>query len=103
MDIIHKTLFNQVELVLLSKLEECKEQQYNDIKIEDIWNYCITKKWRKKNIDELHLHEVVSTIYEIKPSDIINQAHINELYKTDLNIGINLEELNMLLKPLKSE
>ena len=103
MDVIHKTLFDQVQLVLLNKLEEFREQQYNDIQLEDIWNYCITKKWKKRNVDEIHLHEIVATIFAIKPSDIINQAHLNELYKTDLNIGLDLEELKLLLNPLKSE
>jgi hypothetical protein len=48
---------------------------------------------------------MVATIFSLTPSEIVSQAHINELYKTDLNIGLGLdiEELNFLLKPLKSE
>ena len=68
-----------------------------------MWNYCIKKKWKKRKIEDIPIYEIVATIYSLTPSEIVSQAHINELYKTDLNLGINLEELNLLLKPLKSE
>jgi len=54
-------------------------------------------------LEEIPIYEIVATIFSLTPSEIVNQAHINELYKTDLNIGLDLEELNLLLKPLKSQ
>ena len=78
-------------------------QRYTEITMEEMWNYCIKKKWKKRQIEDIPIYEIVATIYSLTPSEIVSQAHINELYKTNLNLGINLEELNLLLKPLKSE
>ena len=103
LSIVHKPLFDQVQLVLQSKLDDFKMQRYTEITMEEMWNYCIKKKWKKRKIEDIPIYEIVATIYSLTPSEIVSQAHINELYKTDLNLGINLEELNLLLKPLKSE
>ena len=103
MSIVHKPLFDQVQLVLQSKLDDFKMQRYTEITMEEMWNYCMKKKWKKRQIEDIPIYEIVATIYSLTPSEIVSQAHINELYKTDLNLGINLEELNLLLKPMKSE
>ena len=103
LSIVHKPLFDQVQLVLQSKLDDFKMQRYTEITREEMWNYCIKKKWKKRKIEDIPIYEIVATIYSLTPSEIVSQAHINELYKTNLNLGINLEELNLLLKPLKSE
>ena len=103
LSIVHKPLFDQVQLVLQSKLDDFKMQRYTEITMEEMWNYCIKKKWKKRQVEDIPIYEIVATIYSLTPSEIVSQAHINELYKTDLNLGINLEELNLLLKPLKSE
>ena len=103
LSIVHKPLFDQVQLVLQSKLDDFKMQRYTEITMEEMWNYCIKKKWKKRQVEDILIYEIVATIYSLTPSEIVSQAHINELYKTDLNLGINLEELNLLLKPLKSE
>ena len=78
-------------------------QLYTEITMEEMWNYCMKKKWKKRQIEDIPIYEIVATIYSLTPSEIVSQAHINELYKTDLNLGIDLEELNLLLKPLKTE
>lgn len=78
-------------------------QDYKKITAEEIWLYCIKKKWKKRQVEEVPIHEIVATIFSLTPSEIVNQAHLNELYKTDLNIGLDLEELNLLLNPSKSE
>ena len=103
LSIVHKPLFDQVQLVLQSKLDDFKMQRYTEITMEEMWNYCIKKKWKKRQVEDIPIYEIVATIYSLTPSEIVSQAHINELYKTDLNLGINLEELNLLLKPMKSE
>lgn len=103
LSIQYKPLFDQLQLVLQSKLDEFKMQHYTEITVEEMWNFCIKKKWKKRQVEDIAIHEMVATIFSLTPSEIVNQAHINELYKTDLNIGLDLEELNLLLKPLKSE
>ncbi len=103
LSIVYKLLFDQVQLVLQSKLDDFKMQQYTEITMEEMWNYCLKKKWKKRQVEEIPINEIVATIFSLTPSEIVNHAHINELYKTDLNIGLDLEELNLLLRPLKSE
>jgi hypothetical protein len=103
MDIVYESLFKKVEIVIESKLEEFHYQNYTEITAQDIWQYCIAKKWKKQRVEELSIAAIVSTIFALKPSEIVSYVHVSDLYQTSLNIGLDLEELNMLLKPLKSE
>lgn len=103
MTILKKTLFDQVQLVLKSKIEEFHMQQYTEITIEDLWNFCVQKKLKKRQIETVPLHEIVATIFSVKPSDLLNYEHVSGLQKTSIDLGLDLEAINMLLKPLKSE
>lgn len=103
MSILQKTVFDQVQLVLKSKVEEFHMQQYTEITIEELWEYCVRKKWKKRQMENVPLHEVVATIFTVKPSDLLNYEHVSGLQKTSMHLELDLEEINMLLKPLKSE
>ena len=94
-------LFKQVLPVLQSKLEEMRYYNYDGFTVEDLWNYCVEKKWRKKNVLELPLYEVVSDIYSIKSSDIVNFLQIQQFNTTNWFSDISQEELHELLKPKK--
>lgn len=98
MTIQYERLFQNVLPVLEIKLEEFKYYQYEGITVEDIWNFCIQKKWRKKNIEQLHLYEIVQTIFSLKPSEMVNYFQIQQYQtSTDWFASINQEELNELL------
>mgnify|MGYP001436630451 CR=1 FL=1 len=99
----YEELFRKVLPVLESKMEEIKYYEYNSITIEDIWNFCIKKKWRKQKIEELHLHEIVATIFTIKASEIVSHFQIQQFQVADWFSEINSEELNELLKPNPSK
>ncbi|MED3662655.1 post-transcriptional regulator [Ureibacillus sp. FSL K6-8385] len=92
-------LFQKVLPVLNSKLEELKINGYEGIAAEDLWNYCLHKKWRKKNIDELRIHEIVSTIFSLKPSEVVNHLQIQQFQTVDWFSELNQEELKELLNP----
>lgn len=99
----YERLFQKVLPVLQNKVEEFQYFQYDSITEEDIWNYCIQKKWRKKNVEELHLYEIVQTIFSLKPSDIVSHFQIQEFHtQTNWFDSINHEELEELLKPFKN-
>ena len=77
----HERLFTKVLPVLKSKIEEMKLNGYERITIEDIWNYCLQKKWRKKNMDEIEIHEVVATIFSLRASEIVNHFQIQQFQR----------------------
>ena len=98
MTIMHEELFQNVLPVLQSKLEEFQYYGYNAITSEDLWSFCIQKKWRKKNIDDLKVYEIVETIYSIKASEIVSYSQIQQFKQTDWFSDSNQQELSELLK-----
>ncbi len=96
-------LFNKVLPVLESKLEEIQYYEYDQITVEDIWNFCIQKKWRKKKMEEIHLYEIVSTIYSIKASEIVSHFQIQQFQSDNWFGELNQDELNELLKPRSTQ
>ncbi|SOC02448.1 ComN-like post-transcriptional regulator [Ureibacillus xyleni] len=99
----YEELYKKVLPVLESKLEEIKYYEYDSITKEDIWNFCIKKKWRKQIIEEIHLHEIVATIFTIKASDIVSHFQIQQFQAVDWFSEINNDELKDLLNPKASE
>lgn len=98
MTIRYQQLFEKVQLVLESKIEEFHYYHYNAISKEQLWQYCIEKKWRKKNIDELALYEVVATIFAITPSEVVNHQQMTELKTAQWFTKLSQVELDLLLK-----
>ena len=96
MAIRFKHLYNQVNLVILSKIEEFRYYGYYAITEQQLWNFCLDKKWHKKEVEQLHLHEIVATIYETKASDIMNYEQIRGLRSTQAR-GLLKEELGLFL------
>lgn len=95
----YERLFQQVMPVLESKLEEMIFNGYEGITIEDIWNYCLLKKWRKRNMNEIRMYEVVETIFSLKASEIVSFFQIQQFQSTDWFSEINHDELRELLRP----
>lgn len=95
----YEQLYNKVLPVLQSKIDEIKYYEYKGMTTEEIWNYCIRKKWRKKRIEELRLFEVVETIYSIKPSEIVSYFQIQQFQTTNWFQDVTQEELQVLLAP----
>ncbi len=95
----YEQLYNKVLPVLQSKLDEITYYQYDGITIEEIWNFCLRKKWRKKRVEELRLFEIVETIYSIKPSEIVSYFQIQQYQTTNWFQEVTKEELQLLLAP----
>ena len=94
----HEHLFNQLLTVLQSKIEEFHFLKYDTITLEQLWTFCVEKKWRKKNVEQLHLYELVATIFSVTPSDVFTHIKITETNVFDNGLApINLEELEVLL------
>ncbi|WP_431027318.1 post-transcriptional regulator [Lysinibacillus sp. LZ02] len=103
MAVPYESLYRKMQLVLQSKLEEFELYEYDAITMEQLWQYCVEKKWRKKVVEELPLHVVVSTIFSITPSELLNHVQIKELQFNDGIIDLNAEDLEALLGPKKKE
>jgi hypothetical protein len=105
MTIPYEKLYKHVEPVLDSKIDEFRYYEYNAISKKDLWQYCVDKKWRKQNVEALHLHEVVATIYSVSSSELVNYAQISDMKQQQLNTHISQEELELLLNhmPVTSE
>lgn len=93
----YESLYKKVQIVLQSKLEEFEFYQYDAITIEQLWMYCVEKKWRKQAIDELPLHVIVSTIFSVKPSEIFNYTQVKNFQSIGGIIELSKEELEELL------
>ena len=99
----YQLLYKEVQIVLQSKLEEFQLFQYDAITIEQLWMYCVERKWRKQVIEELPLHTVVATIFSITPSEILNYVQVKELQSSGGMVELSMEELDELLGTKKRE
>ncbi|MEY9970104.1 hypothetical protein ABH966_000466 [Lysinibacillus sp. RC46] len=102
MSMQYEQLFEKIRPAIDSKIEEFKHFQYDAITAEELWRFCIEKKWRKKNIEQLRLHEIISTIFSVSPSDIVSFNQVEFLQSNEWFTELNTEELKMLLGPVKT-
>ena len=90
-------LYEKVLPAIEAKMEEMKHYEYDTITAEELWRYCVEKKWRKENIDDLHLYEILATIFDVTPSDIVSFNQVEFLQQDNWFADINTEELKSLL------
>lgn len=100
MPIPFQSLYDKVLIVLDSKIEEFKYYGYKEITKHELWSYCIKKKWRKMNIEQLRLHEVVETIYNVSASEMMNYLQVTKLREQQSLVIISQEEMKLLLNPM---
>ena len=91
--------FDKVLPFLESKCSEFHYYDYDTTTPEELWQYCIKKKWRKKDIGEMRLHEMVNEIMEMTASDFVAYHQIKELKGDNWFSGIKKDELEQLLRP----
>ncbi|POZ55543.1 Post-transcriptional regulator ComN [Lysinibacillus sphaericus] len=103
MSMQHAQLFEKIRPAIDSKIAEFKYYKYDAISAEELWRYCVEKKWRKKNVEQLRLYEVIATIFAVSPSDIVSFNQVEFLQSDDWFAEINTEELKSLLGPLKTQ
>ena len=96
-------LFIQVLPAVESKKNEFHLYGYLTVTEEEIWTYCIRKKWRKKDVDSMKLHELVNSILQVTPAEFMTYTQIEEQRGSDWFSDLNSEELRILLSPQKQE
>ncbi|WKA60032.1 post-transcriptional regulator [Planococcus shenhongbingii] len=93
---------DQYDIVLPALESKCAEfhyLQYDTVTPEELWQYCIKKKWKKKNIGEMRLHEMVNDIMEMTASEFVAFHQIEGLRGANFFSEGNLAELEQLLRP----
>ncbi|EON71388.1 hypothetical protein H131_15513 [Lysinibacillus sphaericus OT4b.31] len=99
----HAQLFEKIRPAIDSKIAEFKHFQYDAITAEELWRFCVEKKWRKKNVEQLRLYEVIATIFAVRPSDIVSFNQVEFLQSNDWFTEVNADELKSLLGPVRNE
>ena len=100
MAIPYASLYEEVQIVLKNKIEEFHYFGYNSITEQDLWQYCIDKVWRKRNVQSLRLYELTSGILNVSASEIINYLQVNELKQNMFDVEISGDELANLFQQL---
>ncbi|TWT26243.1 post-transcriptional regulator [Planomicrobium sp. CPCC 101110] len=91
--------FDTVLPALESKVEEFHYFGYDTFTAEDLWQYCLKKKWRKKDIGEMRLHEMINGIMEMTASDFVAYHQIEGFKGDNWFSGGKSEDLEQLLRP----
>lgn len=91
--------FDVVLPALESKCEEFHHYDYDTCTPEELWQYCIKKKWRKKDIGEMRLHEMVNDIMEMTASDFVAYHQVEGLKGDNWFSSMKKDDLEQLLRP----
>src|SRR4051794_26708610 len=59
--------FTDMLPALESKKNEFHMYGYTTVTKEDIWVYCLRKKWRNKDVDSMRVHQIANDILQILP------------------------------------
>jgi len=102
MSMQYEQLFEKIRPAIDSKIAEFRYFEYDAITAEELWRYCVEKKWRKKKIEQLRLYEVIATIFSVSPSDIVSFNQVEFLQSNNWFEEVNTEELQLLLGPVKT-
>lgn len=99
--ITYEEIYLHVLPALESKKSEFEVYRYKKVSEQDIWNFCITKKWKKKIVPEIPLHHIVNDILSISPAEFMTFEQIENSKTSNWFSDINQEELQLLLNPKK--
>ena len=92
-------LFSHMLPALESKKNEFHLYGYTTVTEEDIWSYCVQKKWRKNAIGSMRTYEIANDILQILPAAFMTFTQIQAQRNSDWFSDLNSDELQILLKP----
>ncbi|MFC7364743.1 MULTISPECIES: post-transcriptional regulator [Bhargavaea] len=95
-------LFEVVRPALSNKAEEFSFYGYGSVTEEALWTYCRGKLWRKKDLQEIPVHEAVGDILSISPSRYMTHTQVEGFKKAAKSSGfggLDEEEFRALLAP----
>ena len=98
----YEKLFDHVRPAVESKMNEFHFYGYSTVTEQDIWKYCVQKKWRKRTIDDMRTYELINDVMELTPAEYMTYTQIEEQRASDWFSDLNSEELQLLLSPKKN-
>ena len=96
-------LFTHMLPALESKKNEFHFYGYTTMTKEDIWIYCVRKKWRKKDVSSMRTYEIANDILRILPAAFMTYTQIEAQRDSDWFSDLNSDELQILLSPKKNQ
>lgn len=99
MSVKYEDLFQLVQPALKSKIHEFRLYNYNSIKEADIWHYCINKKWRKRDILDMRVSEMVNDVLAVSPAQFMTHTQIEDFKTSNWFSELNEGNLQALLNP----
>lgn len=99
----YEDIFTHVLPAIESKRNEFVVYQYNTVTEMDIWKFCVTKKWKKKEISSLPLYQIINDILTISPAEFMTFEQIENQRTSNWFSEINHDELQLLLNPISEE
>ncbi|WP_019414050.1 post-transcriptional regulator [Paenisporosarcina sp. TG20] len=95
----YEELFELVVPALESKIQEFRIYNYNSVTKEDIWHYCVNKKWKKNNIQEMRVFEMVNDILRTSPAQYMTHTQIEDYKTSNWFSELNQGDLQELINP----
>lgn len=89
--------FTDMLPALNSKRNEFHMYGYTTVTVEDIWVYCLRKKWRNKNVESMKNHQIINDILQILPAAFMTYTQIEAQRDSDWFSDLNADELQILL------
>ncbi|MCQ6273558.1 post-transcriptional regulator [Bacillus sp. V3B] len=86
---------HKVRPALKSKQEEFFTFGYGRVSEEDIWDFLVSKKWRKESSD-MKLFEVVQDILSLKVGEFMNYTQVKALKEAEFTLDNEEERLELL-------
>jgi hypothetical protein len=99
MGIDYEHIYQHVLPALESKRNEFKHYQYDSVTEEDIWKYLLRKKWRKRDVSEMQLYQMINDIMQTSPAEYMTNTQVEEFKTSNWFSELNQEELQVLLNP----
>ena len=96
-------IYTKMLPALQSKRNEFDFYGYSTVTEQDLWEYCINKIWRKKDVNTMRIHEITNDILKILPAAYMTFTQIEEQRSSDWFSDLKSEDLQILLHPTKKE
>ena len=95
-------LYVQALPAIQSKQSELILYGYPTVTNWEIWDYCVKKKWRKKDLSTMRIHEIVNDVLRLTSAEFMTYTQIEEQRGSNWFSDLNSDELQLLLSPKSS-
>lgn len=102
MDQQRTNLYKQLLPALESKKDELTFYGYSEITEEDLLDYLVVKKWRKKDISLMRSYEMISDVLAITAAQFMTHTQTEAQRNSEDLLELSEEDFSVLFSPKKS-